>query len=510
MPAANLPTATVEEQFEQKDGKDPLKIRVAIFFDGTLNNRLNIEEREKDELGRENKAKAEFRKDPSNSYDNGRTNIAIMEPHVDKTADGYDYFFKHYVEGQGTFTYGKDSMWGYALAIGESGVPWRAESGIRKAVESIANHPKILSDQYYISKLTIDVFGFSRGAATARYAIHVIFQGRIANVDDYGNVTYEFRPMAQRLRESMLQTEDSAVQVQFVGLYDTVLSYMASQKVGWTTNALQQSAVSRAKKVLHLAAADEHREDFPLHRIVSAVKKGVGEEYFLPGVHSDVGGSYNLANQIQIREAKTESDRKKLYMRTTKEGNENAKLELNWKGDPKNGVMVINENDDLKYIKQDRDDLIAQGWYTKDQIKINKLGSEGDGEWVWYALSVWRENINSAYNNIPLKIMAKYAREQKIQISDDLETVADAILEPYPVLAELEGKIDEYIKSHKNTSKPGDWIDDDGEQNSNKLKEIRHGYFHFSASKWSAGYKPNFEWDEKAWKFRRRRYYYNA
>ena len=106
--------------------------------------------------------------------------------------------------------------------------------------------------------------------------------------------------------------------------------------------------------------------------------------------------------------------------------------------------------------------------------------------------------------------MAKYSRNEKVTISNDLETVANRILKPYKELLDLETTIQSYIDSHKNTSKPGDWIDDEGKMNSNKIKRIRHMYFHFSANKWSAGYYPNFEWDEAAWKFRRRRYYYNA
>ena len=43
-----------------------------------------------------------------------------------------------------------------------------------------------------------------------------------------------------------------------------------------------------------------------------------------------------------------------------------------------------------------------------------------------------------------------------------------------------------------------------------EIKDIRHKHFHFSASKWSAGYKPRFEWDDAANRYRRKRYYYDA
>ena len=62
-----------------------------MFFDGTNNNRDNIEEREKNSDIYKKYRKA----DGSGSYDNGRTNIAIMEPYVSTKKADYagDYDF---------------------------------------------------------------------------------------------------------------------------------------------------------------------------------------------------------------------------------------------------------------------------------------------------------------------------------------------------------------------------------------------------------------------------------
>jgi hypothetical protein len=493
------------------EGKKPIKIRISLFYDGTLNNRLNIEERETNSDIYKN-----IKKKDRASYDNGRTNIAIMEPHVD-AADGYDFFFKQYIEGQGTFTRGKDSTVGYALALGQSGVPWRAEQGIRDAESFIYNQNKDIStDKHYIQKLSIDVFGFSRGAATARYAIHVIKHGRISGINNAtGEVVYEWRPLLERINDFYVIKKD-AVEVTFAGLYDTVLSYAGSQLVSWTTNALQQSAVARAKKALHLAAADEHRKDFPLHRIVSAVNKGVGEEYFLPGVHSDVGGSYNQANENLLKKETDESE--KVYMLPNNEGSD--KLALDWLGRAKGDTMVIHEGDP-ETLRKDRDDLIAQGWYRPDEITLHELIWDDLGRPTHAMLTVWRKGIGSAYSNIPLKIMAKYARKPdvKLKISSELEVVADRILRDEQDLIELEKIIVKYIAAHKSDSKPEDWKPEDwkpDEQIGKKtgidrhsLEAIRHRHFHFSA-KWAIGYMPNFEWDGKTRKFIRVREYYDA
>jgi hypothetical protein len=46
------------------------------------------------------------------------------------------------------------------------------------------------------------------------------------------------------------------------------------------------------RKVVHLAAANEHRVNFSLTDTASSLDAGKGYELVLPGVHSNIGGSY--------------------------------------------------------------------------------------------------------------------------------------------------------------------------------------------------------------------------
>ncbi len=487
MPENGENTFSSTEPQEPKQEKEPKTFRISLFFDGTLNNRVNIKEREKDsDVYRDFRVPGE-----PTSYDNGRTNIAIMEPHMEKKADGYDFYFKEYIEGQGTLDLEGDSFKGYALGGGTTGVADRADKGIDKAVNKVLSATDFSMDDDYIKKLTIDVFGFSRGAATARYAIHVLFEGRSPHVNQYtGELLYEFEPLHRRLQKWGYTIKPEAVEVCFAGLYDTVLSYYGSQYFSFTNNVLQQKAVARAKKSLHLAAADEHRKDFPLHNIKSAKAKG-GEEYFLPGVHSDVGGSYNQASELALEAETNES--KKVYMLTSDEH------------------LVINRGS-RKSLEQDRDYLIKQGWYLEDEIEIveepklqNNYGPYQQYETHYYRLKVTRNNIRSAYCNIPLKIMAEYARKPDVnlKIDDKLEDRANIILEPEADLQKLEGIIKNYMVS-VGDSKPDDWIGKNASLNTPELKAIRHKHFHFSASKLGAGYKPRLKNN------RRVRYIYDA
>lgn len=481
-----------DDEPEQDPNKTGLKIRIALFYDGTLNNRNNIERREKteagqgkpepapayDKKGKKIKTDSEVyneNRDASgpNSYDNGRTNIAIMEAQVpqflSKEGD-YDFWLKFYIEGQGTFNDKKDSLMGYSMGALSSGVPSRAKKGIQEAVTEIKrvlDEKEMKPEGFFIEELKVDVFGFSRGAATARQSIHQMVKSTL-------------RPMFARLRGlGYLDTKKSAVKVCFAGLYDTVLSYWAGQYLH-TEWLLDMKAVTEAEKVIHLAAADEHRLDFPVSNIKSAKSKGNGEEFFLPGVHSDVGGSYNLALDLSLQ--KDVSDDQKEYMRTSDEGAAKSS---------EKGRIINKGHPDL--LEADRQKLIDLGWYLSHEIEIVDVvpaipptaGPHGHpGVSAYGVLVVNRKNIRSGYSNIPLKIMAEFARKNGVKIDGELEKVANKVLSTETDLTDLEGKIRNYISSTKE-SKPEDWLND------LSLKDIRHTHFHFS-SKVGTGYNPRF------------------
>ena len=445
---SNLSVSSVKPEPPSKDGKDPIKIRLVLFYDGTLNNRTNVEQRE---LNTNIYQKYRNPKGPT-SYDNGRTNIAIMEPHLIKASEDYYLVDKAYIEGQGTIDKQKDTKKGYALGGGKAGVVGLAKKGASLAVKLLAENRTINAEDFFIEELAIDVLGFSRGAAAARYAIHLLLEGN--------------NPIYRRLQQEGYAVDKEAVSVRFAGLYDTVLSYYGTQYVEWTE--LQQKSVALAETVIHLAAADEHRLDFALINISSAKDNG-GKEYFLPGAHSDVGGSYNQANEEELKKETRED--KKVYMVPTQE----IDMEIN--------------RDEPSIIQSDIDYLVKQGWYTRDELTVK----EDAGDWVLIAN---RKDIHSAYSNIPLKIMAKFTREAKLEIDSKLDERANIILKKEPDLEELENDIQKYLNSAINSGAE-DWIGENAELNNDKLKAIRHKHFNFSA-KVGIGYYPRMVWDDSS------------
>ena len=145
-----------------------------------------------------------------------------------------------------------------------------------------------------------------------------------------GNKLPRFGYLGYLLLESALFTkEDLAhiwLNVRFIGLYDTVSSYLdkdiitpkkqhdkltGSYKMSYFSfssgiDSLQLNNIGRFSKAIHLTAADEHRANYSLTRL-EPDEKGEVIEKTLPGVHSDVGGSY--ANTLDDPKQKTMQER---------------------------------------------------------------------------------------------------------------------------------------------------------------------------------------------------------
>ena len=132
-----------------------------------------------------------------------------------------------------------------------------------------------------IPKLTISVFGFSRGAAEAAAFCHYL---------------------AELFSDKCLVGIETSID--FLGLFDTVASVGMSDSAGRTTivpNALFDGHWAWANKILkplpecvikgrHYIAAHEQRMNFPVTQI-----KGANDDFievYFAGVHSDVGGGY--------------------------------------------------------------------------------------------------------------------------------------------------------------------------------------------------------------------------
>lgn len=496
MPLINLSMFSVTPPPEDTPvEKKPIKIRCLLFFDGTLNSRENILQRELHEKSkaangpgseiyiknRVNKEKETLLNNGAagidledDSYENDYSNIVHLEANVAPSQKGYEERIKVYVEGAGTIKYepkylynekgeiirdefgnpkdyigdNKDEKSGFAFAAGESGIKPKVDRGIQEAIAAIvhgSNEVARDNSNICIEKLTFDIFGFSRGAASARYCTYRLLKPMVGDQYVAGTTAVTYIEHAIRTLH-MLDVKE--VEIRFVGLFDTVVSYKAAQivKLGGSLEnwLVKQQAIShsKVKKVVHIASAEEHRDMFCLHNIDST--GGKGEEYFLPGVHSDIGGGY-LPNGSDAGLKVTQAYR--------------------------------------YWAQKDRDDyLVAKGWFKDSELVEDWISLKENGEPDYVQLSVTRDKararvVQNAYGKIPLKIMAEKAGESDITFEPKLEMMATEAINLYPELSRLETRIKGYLGSKGSRgSKAEDW-----QMAEPELNAIRHKHLHFSA-----------------------------
>ena len=334
----------------------------------------------------------------------------------------HDPSFAHkdslYVEGIGTMNLESDNKIGMGLGMGigsgETGVKAKVRAGVEEALRTIRDFG--ISNDHILERVHFDAFGFSRGAAAARYFVHYVLTEN---------------PLQPRIEALGYTIEE--FEINFIGLFDTVASYGVVHSND--TADLNLNSITAAKKVVQLAAAEEHRKNFRLTNIDSTAAGGTGIEIFLPGVHSDVGGGYT-ANAVE----------------------ENLQI-LDF-DQFSNAALVARFERETQW-------LLDSGWYTEAQI---------DGVNMWNELIVNRTVPFNTYDRIPLKHMAEFATETGLTF--------DSVAQHHPVppdLATVEGLIAAHVAAQvagTGTSTAEHWLNQRGPV----FQHLRNQYLHFSAS----------------------------
>jgi hypothetical protein len=443
-------------QSSKNDGKKEIDFTFGVFIDGTLNSMYNsiarkkweedkikkqklnpdlpevhlkIAATEQEDINKINTDNAKrYKFDNDSSFENDLSNPAIIYQNYKKEPE--NKIFKIYTEGMGTNTmaqqgddpnsigvlpverYEEDDAAGFALGQGKSGIIAR----VKRAIELIEE--KIIIENKQTQKLgtvTVDVFGFSRGAASARNFVHEITRpvynatrSTKIRTNAFGGITGANRPLVdhngyevgEEYEDKLLpkngrlgwllakkNLEIQRLVIRFVGIYDTVPhhGFLQSNDV----EDLGLDSVAQANYTVHMVAADEHRKNFSLVDISCITgKKGGGStkkgiELYLPGVHCDVGGSYVEGRGENI------------------------------------GRLLTNRITNLNNLEAERERLIKEGWFNKDQIFIQedrfmRNVIQGNGQ----ILSSVRNHISNQYSFIPLHIMVDICKEKGLVIGD--------------------------------------------------------------------------------------------
>lgn len=326
-------------------------LKLGLFFDGTANNAYNTKTREKYQQQLIKNANATTNMPVyDTSYVNEYTNIhklyemyyfdtcVSLEPHE----DGNIYYQKRiYIEGVGTEKDKPDDIMSMGTGLWGQGIRQKLQKAIDE-VERIIEEFKTENQNIRIKGICYDIFGFSRGAATARFFTNLIqdpdlfvsyyfknLHGRSVPVapeyiDPHQKVKECYNPLTNMLKEGLLGirsgnwSDNSNGKVHFLGLFDTVAG------LGGLANGYQAGngdyfdiAVGLkencAEHGLQIGAQHEYRLNFSLDDAPDSFKKII-----LPGSHSDIGGGYSnqpAQEKICIATCKKEYNRLSLYDR---------------------------------------------------------------------------------------------------------------------------------------------------------------------------------------------------
>lgn len=272
-------------------------LRIGVFFDGTANNTFNHEK------GKNALEAALAKCSPqeqaalleqcfegtlpdglNNSEKNDVTNIGkahrLYLPPTETAPT-----VAVYVEGIGTAKGQNDTKAGAGADKGETSSASRVEQACRTQIVAKIKEQlsEILPSIECIHKVEFDVFGFSRGASAARQFVNLIDQK-----GDHPLVEAMVNAPDIPLKAGFDWSSRDDMRIQFVGLFDTVISSYLWGKRSVTL------APDCAERVVHIVAADEWRYHFDLTRIKNMASDlpATFTEVIIPGAHTDIGGGY--------------------------------------------------------------------------------------------------------------------------------------------------------------------------------------------------------------------------
>ena len=221
------------------------------------------------------------------SYANGTSNIAKLRDLYAETDEESETVIRVrrslYAPGAGSKTGDPDSLDGMMTGLGDTGVIAQVKGALSNVAKLIGN----ITNDGLIDVLTIDLFGFSRGAAAARHAANDILSGS-------GGA------LGQALAANGIQWPER-VSIRFIGLFDTVAGIVNIREGDYTASNDSNSPVklyldpTTISSVVQFTATDECRENFALNSLChpDGTFPVNFREIELPGVHSDIGGGYH-------------------------------------------------------------------------------------------------------------------------------------------------------------------------------------------------------------------------
>ena len=266
------PDAALHAPAERKEEKlkSDGELRIGVFFDGS----------------------GAHKDKPGDPY----TNIAKL--HDCYRAEKGKYY-KIYAHGVGV----KDGSYGWdvvSLACGTGGEGANADDVWSIVFEGFLARLNEV-DLSTVKRITLDVFGFSRGASLARHFVNAVQAYGLphpAVVRTSGNMPHQYRDIVPNMlvqydpvgQYNIYEKLECETVIGFVGLFDTVGAFYWPQNLDEGNFKLLLPAAV-LPRTYQIAAADEYREIYALYDL-----KASAQQDDMPGCHSDIGGGYAISD----------------------------------------------------------------------------------------------------------------------------------------------------------------------------------------------------------------------
>jgi len=487
--------------------EDELRLTFGIFIDGTLNNKKNTQlrrysrnetensvitkekkdadkEREREDYKKIKSGKAvhipkgfknalEYKEylegvnrtwwdelGTENSYSNDDTNVARMWSCCDEDK-------AIYVEGMGTSDNKQDSQDGFAFGSGTTGIRTKVRLACKRVAERIQETKKINPDSK-VSQITFDVFGFSRGAASARNFVHEVNTKREYAVkpitipdgfyplnnhstndflqkkyrDAFGDADgLEIDPkglidgkmpkcghLGYSLIKDRILTPDELIGikiiVRFIGIYDTVSSYYERGALGAYDDS--GNLEDDGGKVVTFSASDFEDDEKELGLQELELKGDASK--FQKMVHFTAQDEHrqNFAltkiNQIPDRAIEKnlpgvhcdiggayENEDKEIVdeIATNIKDGLYRRKEFKWKKPASFLYSLLPDLPEPLGLAAVRQDLIDQYWYLPPELTINPD--------FFYMKLTGKRTVRKEYSYIPLHFMEEYCRQTNMR-----------------------------------------------------------------------------------------------
>lgn len=459
--------------------KKHLELSFGVFIDGTLNNKKNTELRRKyrnggvenltdkqikksvendeaaydaldnKEITDKTSEKDQYliashrswldKKGTDNSFSNDYTNVARMW----KCCNKEEYAI--YVEGMGTENNLRDSQDGFAFGSGTTGIRAKVRKGCQDLATKIFKI-KGSDDSKQVTQITIDVFGFSRGAASARNFAHEVnvkkaYAPKIIEIPDgfYPINPYSTRDEAPKQKYRNALADDDGLEIDSTVLIDGMLPRMGylgycllkdgivspvelvEIKVVVRFLGVYDTVSSYYEKGSQLGAYDYKGELIDDDQIPKlAVQKFSNQ--FLDNVKPLNLNNFGYAQKVVHFTAKDEHRENFDLTRIAGANLVPRIMEKNFPGVHcdiggayENGIERIEKLETSRFIHSDmyelREKLIKEHWFKEDQIHIDgRFFNIVTGGLTRRIINTERP-LRKEYSYIPLHFMEEFCRE---------------------------------------------------------------------------------------------------